>query len=141
MELENHHWVTTVIIISTNKRQWMLKLVAKSLNEKQKYLHSLKVSFHEITNNFIRENSNCSGESWQPPPEPSDRLDLPGMKQPKATCLLRGWTKKNQHHFCGIPAAKMHNQNLIMKSPDKSKQREIQQDKWPVFFKSVKVMG
>lgn len=42
MELENHHWETITVMISTNNHQWMLKLVVKSVNEKQKYLHGLK---------------------------------------------------------------------------------------------------
>lgn len=108
MELENHHWATIiVIIISTKNHQWLLKLVAKSLNEKQKYLHSFKISLHKILNNSIGENSKFTVEK---PGRPhwNKVMDFtsPGMKHPKAMCLLRGYTKKNQHHFCGIPAAK-----------------------------------
>lgn len=45
MELENHHWATIIVIItSTKNHQWLLKLVAKSLNEKEIFTQFQNIS-------------------------------------------------------------------------------------------------
>ena len=78
--------------------QWMLKLVAKSLNEKQKYLHSFKISPHKILNNYEGENSTFTVE----------KPGRPHLNQVMAVPLPR-----NEAPRCQAPAERMHRKNHI----------------------------